>query len=43
LRIEASAIQPLKWIMLAVCLTMWLWAARWTLPPLHVFTLFFLI
>lgn len=42
LRIEASAIQPLKWIMLAVCLTMWLWAARWTLPPLHVFTLFFL-
>ncbi len=42
LRIERRAILPLKWILLAVCLVMWLWATRWALPPIHIFMLFFL-
>ncbi len=42
LRIEERAILPFKWIVLAVCALMWLWATHWMAPPLHVFMLFFL-
>ncbi len=41
LRVEERAILPLKWIVLIVCVAMWLWVTQWRLPSLGVFMLFF--
>lgn len=41
LTIERRAIQPLKWIVLISSTVVWQLSSRWSLPPVHVFMLFF--
>jgi signal transduction histidine kinase len=41
-RIEARAILPMKWAMLAICALYWLWVRDWALPSTAAFSVFFI-